>query len=80
MKWENENGMEFDPKTGRLVNIVCYGHPPKQAIYSRRCNCGQFLKPEPTARINDSVNEAFGQCSQCGTVRMNFIAWSGDVA
>lgn len=80
MAWENENGMEFDPETGRIVNIVCYGEHPEQAIYSRRCNCGQFLKPELSAQINDCANEAFGQCSRCGRVRLNFICWSGDAA
>jgi len=77
-KWENEGGTEFDPATGAIKNFICYGDGDDAAVYSRRCGCGRFVKPEPTARVNEIVNEAFGNCSRCGRVELAFICWAGD--
>lgn len=80
MKWENENGIEFDPDTGEIKNIVVYRFPHDGAVFSRRCGlCGRMVRPDDHAMVNgDGISRANGTCARCGPVKLNFVCWESE--
>ena len=62
---------EFDDfKDYKACEIVRYGC----SVFSRACpKCGRFLRPDPSAHVNDILNEAYGTCKKCGRVRLRHI-------
>lgn len=59
-----------DFKDYRECEIVRYGC----AVFSRACpKCGRFVKPDPSARVNDMLNEAYGTCKKCGRVELEYL-------
>jgi hypothetical protein len=60
---------------GRYLFVVCYG----DALFSRRCSCGWFVKPDKIARIFEERGpRATGTCKRCGKISLRFVTWASD--
>lgn len=75
---------DYDPVTGVCRHVVRYCDAANATgtgdeIFSIRCpSCGRFVKAHERAEHRGGITIATGDCSKCGSVRLNFVCWVHD--